>query len=104
MDLVTTTRCSKTLPSGGRTSSRLGEQARATVCRADYSTENAKGVMLPAKDPEAPRSWDKLTSKFDRRFSALLKKLKTIRVELEDARRQARTLGNTLLREAMWNG
>jgi len=81
-----------------------GEQTRPAACRIDYSTENAKGVILPAIGPETPRSWDELASKSDRTYSALVKKLEAKRTVLEDVKRRARRIEDTFLREATWNG
>ena len=106
MDSVTTTkRPRRTLHLAGRQGpSRASERARATVCRANHSTANATGVMLPAEDPEAPRSWDEFASKLERKFRALLQNLEAMRAELEDAKRRARQFEDTLRRGATWNG
>jgi len=60
--------------------------------------------MLPPEDREAPRSWDDIVSKLDRKFGALLKKVKTMQAELEDAKRHARQLESKLWREVIGNG
>ena len=60
--------------------------------------------MLPAEDPDAPRSGDELASKPERQFRAPFEKLEATRAESENAKRRARGLGDMLLWEATWNG
>ena len=60
--------------------------------------------LLAQDQADAPRTWDELALKIERRFRVLLRLLDAMRTELEDAKRYGRQLEKSLLREDHWHG
>jgi len=91
-----------TLP-GRQTPTKLGKQARATVCQGNVFTVCTEHGKCYSKDSQMPRSWDELASKFDLNFASLFRWVETMRSELDDAKRRARQLEHRLRQEVIGN-